>query len=229
MMNKYYGPEQEKIVARYLKTNDQILFEYEIYPLLRKIAYGVCGRKQFKPVALFRSRQVIDGCVSHLWECLRHKYDEERDTKTFSYLTRCAFTYFCGVSRKYQKSTRTLALVQKEITHEWDRVHVKVNPSSLSEQQEFFRFYYNDLANALKFKANQLKRNKPESPNGQIAHNLYKQMISVRQRDYCDKYIHKKAIYSNTRLATKATTRQIRQTIKKELLPKYNIIRDKYK
>ncbi len=227
-MSKYYGPEQEKIVAAYLKTNDQSLFRYEVYPLLRKIAYGVCGGKQFKPVALFRSRQIIDGCVSHLWECLRYKYDEDRDTKTFSYLTRCAFTYFCGVSRKYQKSARTLSLVYKEVTCEWDRTHLKVNPQSLKEQQDFFRFYYEDLATALKFKTNQLKRDKPNSPKGKIVENLHKQLVSVRQQNYCDKNIHKKAIYSNTRAATKATTKQIRQTIKKELLPKYYIIKDKH-
>ena len=229
MMSKYYGPEQEKMVAKYLKTDNQVLFQYEVYPLLRKIAYGVCGGKQFKPVSLYRSRQVIDGCVSHLWECLRHKYDEERETKTFSYLTRCAFTYFCGVSRKYQKSSRTLSLVHKEITYEWDRAHLKVNPSSLNQEKEFFKFYYDDLATALKFKANQLERNKPNSPQGPIAHSLYKQLVSVREPDYCDKHIHKKAIYSNTRHATKASTRQIRETIKKELLPKYHIIKDKYK
>lgn len=226
MMSKYYGPEQEEIVARYLKTDDQLLFQYEVYPLLRKIAYGVCGGKRFKPVSLFRSRSVIDGCVSHLWECLRYKYDEDRETKTFSYLTRCAFTYFCGVSRKYQKSDRTLKLVHKEISHEWSRVHLKVSPLSLSEEQDFFRFYYGDLATALKIKADQLKRDKPNSPRGQIVDNLYKQLVSVREQDYCDKYIHKKAIYSNTRLATKATTKQIRQTIKKELLPKYHTIRE---
>ncbi len=228
-MNKYYGPEQEKVVAKYLETNDQLLFECEVYPLLRKIAYGVCGGKQFKPVSLFRSRQVIDGCVSHLWECLRHKYDKERDTKTFSYLTRCAFTYFCGVSRKYQKSNRTLSLVHKEVSYEWERTHLKVNAQSLVEQQDFFRFYYEDLASALKSKASQLKKDKPNSPKGKIVENLYKQLVSVRQQDYCDKYIHKKAIYSNTRLATKATTKQIRQTIKKELLPSYQTIKDENK
>ena len=89
--------------------------------------------------------------------------------------------------------------------------------------------YYDDLATALKFKANQLERNKPNSPQGPIAHSLYKQLVSVREPDYCDKHIHKKAIYSNTRHATKASTRQIRETIKKELLPKYHIIKDKYK
>ena len=46
---------------------------------------------------------VYDVCGNHC-SLTKAKYDEERDTKTFSYLTRCAFTYFCGVSRKYQKS-----------------------------------------------------------------------------------------------------------------------------
>ena len=106
---------------------------------------------------------------------------------------------------------------------------MKVNAQSLVEQQDFFRFYYEDLASAFKSKANQLKKDKPNSPKGKIVENLYKQLVSVRQQDYCDKYIHKKAIYSNTRLATKATTKQIRQTIKKELLPSYQTIKDENK
>jgi hypothetical protein len=228
-MSKYYGLQEEKVVVEFLKTNDQTLFHEKVYPLLCKIAYGVCAGKRFKPVSLYRSRTVIDGCVSHLWECLRYKYDCDKKTKTFSYLTQCAFHYFCGVSRTYQKSHQTLALVHKEVSCEWRRLHLKINVESLNEEEEFFRFYYVELAKVLKFKANQLERNKPASPKGPIIHDLHKQMVTVREQDHCNRYIHKKAIYSNTRRATSATTKQIRNTIKKELLPTYHALREKHR
>jgi hypothetical protein len=220
-MGHYFGREQEEIVLKYLKTGDELLFHDAIYPLLRKIARGVSSRKGFQPVSLYQSPAVIDGCVSHLWECMRYKYDPTRKTKAFSYLTRCAHNYFCGVSRQYQRSGRTWRLVNREILRGWEDAHNKINWEILHQNEEFFRFYYVEMAAALKTKADEIKTKKPHSPRSAIINSLRKQMITVRGPMYCDKYINKKAIYSNTRRSTGATTKQINATIKKDILPIY--------
>ena len=74
---------------------------------------------------------------------------------------------------------------------------------------------------ALTTKANEIKAKKPHSPRTAIINSLCKQMATVRGRMYCDKYINKKAIYSSIRRSTGATTKQIRATIKKDVLPLY--------
>tara|TARA_R110000824_G_scaffold275336_1_gene464023 strand:+ start:1430 stop:2107 length:678 start_codon:yes stop_codon:yes gene_type:complete len=221
-MGLYFGREQEEIVLKYLKSGDEFLFHDEIYPLLKRIARGVSAGKRFRPVSLYQSPAVIDGCVSHLWECMKYKYDPDRQTKAFSYLTRVAHNYFCGVSRQYQKGPRTWKLANREILRTWKDAHNKINPVTLHQNEEFFRFYYVEMAAALKTKADEIKAKKPSSPRSAIINSLRKQMTTVRKRMYCDKYINKKAIYSNIRRSTGATTKQISATIKQDILPLYH-------
>ena len=220
-MPHYFDKEQEKIVQQYLQSGDELVFQYEVYPLLKKIAYGVCKGKRFKPATLFQSDSVINGCVSHLWECLRYKYDPSMGTKIFSYLTRCAFTYFCGVSRGYQRTNRTFAFVNREITYMWDNTHNKMNPNTLRESCEFSKFYYVDLPDALTKTQQEIKHKKPSSPKSAIVGEIKNQMATVRTADYCDKYINKKYIYKCIRKSTGATTKQIRATILSNVMPTY--------
>lgn len=224
-MSHYFGPKQEKIALEYLKTGDEFLFQDEVYPLLKKIAYGVCKGKRFRPAHFYQSRAIIDGCVSHLWECMKYKCDLSRETKLFSYLTRCAFTYFCGVSRQYQKGPRTWKLVNREILRGWEDAHNKINPETLHQKEEFFRFYYVDLVEALMTRANEVKAKKPHSPRSKIIKSIRKQMITVRHPTYCDRHLNKKAIYSNVRGQTGTGTKQIYSTIKKDILPLYKAMR----
>ena len=225
-MGHYFGREQEEIVLKYLKTDDEFLFHDKVYPLLKRIARGVSAGKRFQPVSLYQSATVIDGCVSHLWECMKYKYDPTRQTKAFSYLTRVAYHYFCGVSRQYQKGPRSLRLFNKEVLREWEDTHNKINWEALYQNEEFCRFYYSEVPAALKTKANEIKATKPHSPRPAIINSVCKQMTTVRRRMYCDKYINKKAIYSSIRRSTGATTKQISATIKKDILPIYQTKRD---
>lgn len=215
--NIYWGPPQEKIVAEYLQTNDEKLFKEKVYPLLRKIAYGVCGGKQFKPVTLYRSRTVIDRCISHLWECLKYKYDPTKG-RTFSYLTTCAFHYFCGVSRTYQKSPRTRLFVNGFIEQEWENMHRKRGVDHTIEKKEIDYFYYEILLPALNFERNKIGRDKPHSVKNNVAQQLYKTVAQVHDSPGP---FHKKAFFLEIRNATGATTKQIKATIDKNFKPRY--------
>ena len=216
-MGIYYGPHQEKRVQQYLKTNDEQLFEEEIYPLLREITYGVCGGKQFKPVSLYRSRAVIDGCISHLWECLRYKYDKKKG-RTFSYLSACAFHYFCGVSKTYNKSKKTLLMVGQEMERQWINMHHSLYINSVDEEErtEKEAFYYNKLIPAI------------EAANSEMADGKYKKtttegilrvMNTIKRHD--ETTINKKALYLLIRGSAGVTTKQIYWTVNTYLRPIY--------
>jgi len=215
-MGIYYGPQEEQIVAEFLRTNDETLFQEKVYPLLRKITYGVCGGKRFKPVSLYRSRAIIDGCVSHLWECLRYKYDTTKKVKSYSYLTTCAFHYFCGVSRQYQKGSKTLSLVGNEVKQQWIKAHSKINVEELNERERFKRFYYKPLMEALEDERDKIK---PGSIKKDISNSIIDILRNTERIN--EKEINKKALYSKIRGSVGVTTKQIKYTIDKHLYPAY--------
>jgi hypothetical protein len=119
----YFGPEEEKLVEQYIKTRDEKLYAASIHPLLNKIAYGVRGRYNFTPVALYTSSSVINGCISLLWEKLLTTYNPEKGHKAYSYLSRIAHNYFCGVSRKRNKGDSTRRYVAREVEQIWYGSH----------------------------------------------------------------------------------------------------------
>ena len=121
----YFGKEQEKLIRQYIETKDERLYEKHIDPLLNSIAQGVRGRYGFKPVAYYTSPGVINGCKSLLWEKLINNFDPSKNKKAFSYLTRVAHHYFCGVARKIKMSTRTLRLVAREADVIWNLQHAE--------------------------------------------------------------------------------------------------------
>ena len=121
----YFGKEQEKLIRQYIETKDERLYEKHIDPLLNSIAYGVRGRYGFKPVAYYTSPGVINGCKSLLWEKLINNFDPSKNKKAFSYLTRVAHHYFCGVARKIKMSTRILRLVAREADVIWNLQHAE--------------------------------------------------------------------------------------------------------
>jgi len=215
-MNIYYGPEAERLVSKYLRTNNERLFQEKIYPLLRKIAYGVCAGKRFEPVSLYRSPAIIDGCVSHLWECLRYNYDITKKVKSYSYLTACAFHFFCGVSKKYKKSKRTLSLVRNEVNQQWINTHAKINIETLNEIENYNRFYYELLMEALEQQRDKIK---PKSIKKDISNSIIDMLRDAENID--EKKINKKALYSKIRRDSGATTKQIKYTIDKHLYPAY--------
>ena len=119
----YFGPEEEKLVEQYIKTRDEKLYTASVHPLLKSIAYGVRGKYNFSPKAYYASPSVINGCVSLLWEKLLTTYNPEKGHKAYSYLSRVAHNYFCGVSKKRNKGDRTLRYVAREVEQIWHSSH----------------------------------------------------------------------------------------------------------
>ena len=115
----YFGPEEEKLVEQYIKTRDEKLYTASVHPLLNKIAYGVRDRYKFSPKAYYASPSVINGCVSLLWEKLLATYNPEKGHKAYSYLSRIAHNYFCGVSKKRNKAASTRRYVAREVEQVW--------------------------------------------------------------------------------------------------------------
>ena len=216
-MGIYYGAHEEKLVQEYLDTHNAQLFEEEIYPLLQAVAYGVCGGKQFNPVSFYRSRTIIDGCVSHLWECLRYKYDKNKG-RTFSYLSACAFHYFCGVARTYKKSTKTLFFVGQEMEQHWINMHRSLYMGSVDEVELIEResVYYNNLIPALEAAAAEMGagRSSKDATEGVV-----QVMRDVKHLD--ETALYKKALYKVIRQHGQVTTKQIAWTLKAYLRPLY--------
>jgi hypothetical protein len=119
----YFGEEQEELIRQYIETRDERLYEKSIDPLLNNIAYGVRSRRNFQPASYYTSPSVINGCKSLMWEKLISNFDISKNAKAFSYLTRIAQNYFCGVARKRKKSIRTLRLVAWEAEAIWESQH----------------------------------------------------------------------------------------------------------
>tara|TARA_R100001163_G_C5046782_1_gene184005 strand:+ start:302 stop:1009 length:708 start_codon:yes stop_codon:yes gene_type:complete len=111
----YFGVEQEKQVKQYLTSLDEDIYQNHIHELLRRIAYGMSHKMKMRPASLYRSKQVKDGCVSHLWEQLVSNYNPNKGKKAYSYLTTVAHNYYCGVWRKYHRKNITLYKTGKEI------------------------------------------------------------------------------------------------------------------
>ena len=216
-MSIYYGQSEERIVAEFLNTNDESLFQEEVYPLLKKIAYGVCGGKRFKPVSYFRHPSIIDGCVSHLWECLRFKYNPNCG-RTYSYLTTCAYHYFCRVSKTRSRGGRTLFLTSQEIEQQWLNMHCKsyVNQRDEVNRRNTEYFYYDKLIPLLEEKVETMKQ---EVPYTEAAKALITVMKNINKMNPMQ--LNKKALYSEVRRSSGAKTKQIKYAIDRHLLPLY--------
>lgn len=122
-MTLYFGPHEEELVQEYIRTRDEKLYNASIHPLLKSITYGVRGKYNFQPKAYFTSPSVINGCMSLLWEKLLTTYDPDKGVKAYSYLTRVAHNFFCGVSKKRKKSHKTLYYTARQIEQIWNASH----------------------------------------------------------------------------------------------------------
>ena len=143
-MSKYFSQREEDLVKEYLATQDEEFYKKNIHLLLVKIANGVVRGKDFQPRRYFRSQAIITSCVSHLWETLVNNYDPTRDKKAFSYLTRVAFNYFCGIHRNRLKTQEVLYKVYQEVGQRWIDSHagimsaedMHISIENLQEQNE---------------------------------------------------------------------------------------------
>jgi len=118
----YFGVEQEKQVKQYLHNRDSQFYQDHIHKLLRKIAYGMSGKMNMKPKTLYQSPAVRDSCTSHLWEQLLLNYNPDSG-RAYSYLTRVAHNYYCGVWKTYHRKHRTLYRTHQEIDRLFDCMH----------------------------------------------------------------------------------------------------------
>ena len=122
-MKQYFGKKEEALVRQYIKTKDERLYENHIDPLLSSICYGVRSRYNFQPKAYYTSPSTINGCKSLMWEKLITNFDPDSGKKAYSYLTRIAHNFFCGVWRKKNKSINTFYHVSKETHKMWVGSH----------------------------------------------------------------------------------------------------------
>ena len=118
-MPKYFGKREEGLIREYIKTRDEKLYEEVVDPLLTKIAYGVRSRYNFQPARYYRSNSVIGGCKILMWEKLITNFDPNCGKKSYSYLTRCAHNFFCGVWRKRNKALSTHMRFRNEVAELW--------------------------------------------------------------------------------------------------------------
>jgi len=118
-MPKYFGKREEGLIREYIKTRDEKLYEEVVDPLLTKIAYGVRSRYNFQPARYYRSNSVIGGCKILMWEKLITNFDPNCGKKSYSYLTRCAHNFFCGVWRKRNKALSTQMRFRNEVAELW--------------------------------------------------------------------------------------------------------------
>jgi len=118
-MANYFGKEEEALVREYIKTRNEKIYEDTIDPLLTKIAYGVRSRYNFQPARYYRSASVINSCKTLMWEKLITNFDPNCGKKSYSYLTRCAHNFFCGVWRKRNKALSTHLRFRNEAAELW--------------------------------------------------------------------------------------------------------------
>jgi len=145
----YFGPNEEQAVKTYLYLFQQnpydlsvvdLMYKNSIHPLLEKIARGVAAKLSFKPVSYYRSDAVINACISHLWEVLILKYEVNKGTKAYSYLTKCADSFYKGVARKYSKSNNTIRRKVSAIAS----IYTQANTVAWSTEDIYIMLYDNE-------------------------------------------------------------------------------------
>ena len=129
----YFGPQQEILVKQYLHNRDQQFYQDHIHNLLRKIAYGMSGKMKMKPASLYQSSAVKDSCTAHLWEKLVLNYNPESG-RAYSYLSRVAHNYYCGVWKTYHRKHSTLYRTHKEIDYLFNSMHAPAQKWNIAGQ-----------------------------------------------------------------------------------------------
>ena len=122
-MANYFGDNEENLVKKYIATRNSKLYEDHVHSLLKKIAYGVRRKYHFQPKVYFESASVISDCVSLMWEKLVTTYNPSSESKAYSYLTRIAHNYFCGVYREWHKADRTRRYTARAVASIWNNMH----------------------------------------------------------------------------------------------------------
>ena len=226
----YFGPEQENQVRHYLETLDGEYYKNHIHKLLRKIAYGMSGKMNMKPKSLYQSPAVRDSCIAHLWEQLLVNYRPDNG-RAYSYLTRVAHNYYCGVWKTYHRKHRTLYRTHKEIDRLYNCMHEPAQRWNITGQiGNVERFLVDKDIEKIKDDAAKEALSIVEKTSGRVRSTVgYRNSLKVCEAarillDSPDdiEIFHKKAIYLYFREITGLTTKQIVPILKK-MRKKYNI------